>query len=197
MRNSLLVALIFVLLISLFGWIFTSYNSLVRLDENVEAKWSQVLNQYKRRYDLIPNLVATVQGYADHEQETLTEIANLRSQAGKTMLSPDLTTNPQAMKAFQESQTALSGALSRLMVIVERYPDLKANEGFMSLQAQLEGTENRITVARKEYIEAVKQFNIRVRTIPTAWIASWMGMERKQTFDIPQSEQQAPHVEFK
>lgn len=197
MNKGVLYGCIAIVLILAVTFVFSSYNSLVQLDEKVMADWSQVLNQYKRRYDLIDNLVATVQGYADHEKETLTEVTALRSHAAQAGNVPNLTDSKQAMENFQNAQNALSAGLGRLLVVVERYPELQANANFLALQSQLEGTENRIAVARRDYIETVRKYNVRVRTYPTKWIAGWTGMEPKQTFDIPMEEQQAPKVKFK
>jgi len=160
----------------------TGINTIPRLDEGVNASWAQVENQYQRRIDLIPNLVETVKGYANFEKSTLTDVINARANATKATISPDMLNNPEAMKNFEQAQGQLSSALSRLMVVVEKYPDLKANEQFLSLQSQLEGTENRIAVARKDYIETVRGYNTAVRTFPTriwAWI---YGVQPKQTF---------------
>ena len=143
------------------------YNDLQGLDEETTAAWSEVLNQYQRRTDLIPNLVATVKGYAAHEKDTLEGVTQARSQVAGMTLTPDALRDPNLFQKFQEAQSGLTSALSRLMVVVEKYPDLKANENFLDLQSQLEGTENRITVARKRYIETVKEFNKGVRFFPT------------------------------
>jgi LemA protein len=148
-------------------------NEIPRLDEEVSAAWSQVDNQYKRRADLIPTLVETVRGYATQERETLTAVVEARSKVAQTQIPPDILTNRQALDQFEQNQAALSGALSRLLVVVERYPDLKSNQNFLSLQSQLEGTENRISVARRDYIEAVRKFNTEIRTFPgRLWAAT-------------------------
>ena len=188
---------VFVIILLMFIWIFSSYNQLIRLDEKVEAAWSQVLNQYKRRFDLINSLVETVRGATDYEGSLLKEIVSLRAEANKTLNVGDLATNPEAMAAFQKSQAALSDGLGRLFMVIENYPNLKASENFFTLQSQLEGTENRITVARKDYIEAIRLYNTRIRMIPTAWIADYIGLERRQTFDIPIEEQKRPEIRFK
>ncbi|WP_259780852.1 LemA family protein [Aestuariispira ectoiniformans] len=141
-------------------------NAIPTLDEQAKASWSQVLNQYKRRADLIPNLVEVVKGYATHERETLTAVTEARAKVSQINIPKDILTNPQAFQAFQQSQGALTQALSRLMVVSERYPDLKASENFLALQAQLEGTENRISVARRDYIQAVQAYNTELRTFP-------------------------------
>ena len=190
--------IILAVVIALGAWfVISTLNGLIPMDEACSAKWSHVLNQYQRRSDLIPNLVATVKGYATHEQDTLTQVVEARAKATQTTLSSDMLSNEQAMASFMQNQGALSSALSRLMVVVEKYPDLKANQNFMALQAQLEGTENRITVARKDYIDSVQVFNTRIRTIPTKWIvALFSDMEKKATFDIEESQKVVPVVDF-
>ncbi len=173
-------------------------NNVPTLDEKVKAAWSEVLNQYQRRADLIPNLVETVKGYASHEQETLEAVVEARAKATQMQIPPDILTNPDAFKQFQENQAQLSGALSRLLVTVERYPDLKANQNFLALQSQLEGTENRIAVARRDYIVAVQAYNTELRTIPGKWIAAIMYPDAKvkETFTVADEVQQAPKVKF-
>lgn len=173
-------------------------NNIPTYDEAVKASWSQVLNQYQRRADLVPNLVNTVKGYAAHEKETLQAVVEARSKVSQMTIPKDIITNPQAFKQFQESQDNLSGALGRLMLIVERYPDLKANQNFLSLQSQLEGTENRIAVSRRDYIEAVRVFNTEIRTIPGRWYRSifYSDMQIKESFAVAESVKQAPQVNF-
>lgn len=190
--------IIFAVVMTLCTWfVISTLNGLIPMDETCKANWSQVLNQYQRRSDLIPNLVATVKGYASHEQDTLTQVVEARAKATQTTLSPDMLSDDKAMSAFMQNQGALSSALSRLMVVIEKYPELKANENFMALQSQLEGTENRIAVARKDYIDSVKIFNIKIRTIPTKWIAAlFSDMEKKATFDIEESKTAVPNVVF-
>lgn len=177
-------------------WTGSTYNALVRLDETVIANWAQVENQYKRRLDLIPNLVETVKGYVAHEKETLAQVVALRSAAQTAAKASDLLMNKDAMDNYIKAQSALSQSLGRLMVIVERYPDLKANEGFLALQSQLEGTENRIAVERRNYINAVREYNTRTRMFPAAMIASMFGFEKKQTFDLPEEAGVSPKVNF-
>src|SRR5215470_3814741 len=143
------------------------YNDFQRLDEQVKAAWSEVLNQYQRRADLVPNLVATVKGEANFEQETLTRVIEARAKATSVQVTPETLNNPEAFQKFQQAQGELSSALSRLLVVSERYPDLKSNQSFRDLRVQLEGTENRITVARNRYIQAVKQYNVLARSFPT------------------------------
>jgi LemA protein len=173
-------------------------NDVPKLDEQVKAAWSEVLNQYQRRADLIPNLVETVKGYAQHEQETLDAVVEARAKATQMQIPADILTNPDAFKQFQANQAQLTGALSRLLVTVERYPDLKANQNFLALQSQLEGTENRIAVARRDYILAVQAYNTTLRTIPGKWIAAilYPDAKVKETFTVADEVQQAPKVKF-
>jgi LemA protein len=161
-------------------------NAIPTLDEDTTAKWSQVLNQYQRRADLIPNLVEIVKGYAAHERNTLTAVVEARAKVAQMAIPKDILTNPDAFKAFQQNQGALSSALSRLLVTVERYPDLKASANFIALQSQLEGTENRISVARRDYIEAVKRYNTEIRTFPgRIWKAIlYSDAQPKQNFTV-------------
>nr|WP_246431321.1 LemA family protein [Paenochrobactrum gallinarii] len=174
------------------------FNTIPTNEEKAKAAWSEVLNQYQRRTDLIPNLVETVKGYAAHEQETLTAVIEARSKATTVQLSPEMLNNPEMFKQFQDNQANLSSALSRLMVVVERYPDLKANQNFLALQSQLEGTENRIAVARRDYIEAVRVYNTGLKTMPTMlWKMFWFrDSEPMPTFSIDAASQQAPKVNF-
>lgn len=171
------------------------YNTLVRLDEGVKTAWSQVENVYQRRLDLIPNLVETVKGYAAHEKSTFLAVTEARAKASGT-LSADVINDPAKFQAFQESQTALSSALSRLLVVVEKYPDLKASQNFLSLQAQLEGTENRITVERGRFNEAAQGFNTQIRQFPTNIIAGIFGFRAKEYFKAESAAAQAPKVSF-
>jgi len=173
------------------------YNSLQKTDEEVKASWGEVQNQYQRRNDLVPNLVEVVKGYAKHEKETLTQVVEARAKATQTQLNPGDLSDPAAFQKFQESQAGLSQALSRLMVVVEKYPDLKANENFRDLQAQLEGTENRITVARKRYIDKVAEFNTQVRSFPTNLTAKYLlGMKTRETFTAAPGAEKVPEVKF-
>lgn len=168
-------------------------NNIPTLDEQVKASWGQVENQYQRRADLIPNLVATVKGYANHEQETLKAVTDARARVGSLQIS-----DPSQLKAFEAAQDQLSSALSRLMVVVERYPDLKADQQFLTLQAQLEGTENRIAVARRDYIEAVRQFNTEIRTFPgVIWSKLlYSDLTAKPSFSAKPGADEAPKVSF-
>jgi len=160
------------------------YNDFQRLDEQVKSGWAEVLNQYQRRADLIPNIVATVQGEANFEQDTLTRVIEARSKATSIQATPELINDPQAFNRFQQAQGELSSALSRLMVVVEQYPNLKANQGFQDLRVQLEGTENRITVARNRYIQNVQQYNVLARQFPTNLTAMVFGYEVKPSFTV-------------
>ncbi len=173
-------------------------NNVPTYDEEVKAAWAQVNNQYKRRADLIPNLVATVKGYAKHEKDVLVEVTKARSKATSFQVPKDILTNPVAFKRFQQIQGKLSSALSRLLAVSERYPNLKADQNFLALQSQLEGTENRISVARRDYIEAVKKYNLELRTIPNKWIAHlfYPNAKIKQTFSITKEEAKTPKVNF-
>lgn len=175
------------------------YNDLQGLDEDIKAAWSEVLNQYQRRADLIPNLVNVVKGYAAHEKDTLTAVTQARSQVAGVKATPELLKDPAAFQKFQAAQNELSSALARLMVVVEKYPDLKANENFRDLQSQLEGTENRITVARKRYIDKVADFNKMVRFFPTNLTAKYLlGMDVKPNFTVADEKAVAkpPDVKF-
>jgi LemA protein len=173
-------------------------NNIPAYDEAVTAAWSQVENQYQRRAELIPNLVNTVKGYAAHEKEVLTAVVEARSKVAQMKLPQDILSNPQAFQQFQQAQDQLSGALARLLVVVERYPDLKANANFSQLQSQLEGTENRIAVARRDYIQAVQRYNTELRTFPgRIWKAIlYSDSQPRQNFSAPESMQQVPEVKF-
>lgn len=160
------------------------YNTLQLQDEQIKSSWAEVLNQYQRRADLIPNLVSTVKGYAEHEREVLTEVTEARAKVGQIEVTPEMFNDPAALAEFQAAQGRLSGALRRLLVVVERYPDLKASENFRDLQAQLEGTENRIAVARNRYIQAVQAYNTTVRRFPSNLTATLFGYEVKPTFTV-------------
>ncbi|CAN0654783.1 LemA family protein [Nitratireductor aquimarinus] len=174
------------------------FNTIPTREEQAKAAWSEVLNQYQRRADLIPNLVETVKGYASHEREVLEGLVEARAKATQVQVSTDMLTDPEAFKAFQESQAGLTGALSRLLAVVENYPDLKASQNFLALQAQLEGTENRIAVARRDYIEAVRLYNTSLKTLPSMlWAMFWFtGNEPYETFTISQEQMDAPSVNF-
>jgi LemA protein len=173
-------------------------NAIPTYEEQAKAAWSQVLNQYQRRADLVPNLVETVKGYAAHESETLQAIVEARSKVAQTQIPADILTNPDAFKAFQDNQAALTGALSRLLVVVEQYPDLKANQNFLALQSQLEGTENRISVARRDYIEAVRLYNTELKTIPGRWWKALLYSDAQpmENFAVAADVINAPKVDF-
>ena len=174
------------------------YNQLQALDEDTSAKWSEVVNQYQRRADLVPNLVAVVERYAQHEKEVLTEVAQARSKVGSVQLTPETLTNPSAMQAYSEAQAGMTSALSRLMMVTENYPELKADTMFQDLQAQLEGTENRITVARNNYIQSVQGYNTTVRQFPTNLTAKVFGLQTKPNFSVENEKaiSTAPTVNF-
>ena len=173
-------------------------NNIPTYDEAVKAAWGQVQNQYQRRADLVPNLVATVKGYAEHERETLEAVVEARAKVSQMNVTPDIVNNPEALKAFDQNQGALSNALSRLLVVVERYPDLKANQNFLELQSQLEGTENRIAVARRDYVQAVQKYNTEIRTFPgRLWHSVlYNDLPVRESFEATESAATAPKVEF-
>lgn len=173
-------------------------NNIPTYEEKAKSAWSQVLNQYKRRADLIPNLIETVKGFAAQEKDVLTSVVEARSKATQTNLPSDILTNPDALKTFQQNQGALSSALSRLLVVVERYPDIKSNQNFLALQSQLEGSENRISVARRDYIEAVRLYNTELKTFPGRWWAQFLYPENKPmaNFTIEQKDTEVPKVNF-
>ena len=173
-------------------------NTIPTLQERAKAAWSEVLNQYQRRADLIPNLVETVKGYAAQESKVLTEVVEARAKATQVTLPPDILTNPDAFKRFQEAQSELSGALARLLAVVENYPDLKSNQNFLALQSQLEGTENRIAIARRDYISAVKDYNTEIRTIPGRWWRAvlYPDAEPMQNFTVAEETTKVPEVKF-
>ena len=175
------------------------YNDFQRLDEQSKAAWSEVLNQYQRRADLVPNIVATVKGEANFEQETLTRVIEARSKATSIQVTPEMLNNPAAMQQFQAAQGELGSALSRLMVVVEQYPNLKANQGFSDLRVQLEGTENRITVARNRYIQTVQEYNVLARSFPTNLTAMVFGYAAKPNFQVANEAaiSTPPTVDFK
>ncbi len=173
-------------------------NNIPTYDEAAKAAWSQVENQYQRRADLIPNLVETVKGFAKQEKDVLVQVVEARSKIAQMQVPKDIINNPQAFKQFQQNQDGLSSALSRLLVVVEKYPDLKSNQNFLALQSQLEGTENRISVARRDYIEAVKSYNTELRTIPGRWWAALLYADAKvkESFTAPPETQKNPQVKF-
>ncbi len=174
------------------------YNTLQAGDEQIKASWSEVVNQYQRRADLVPNLVNTVKGYAAHESQVLTQVAEARARVGTMQVTPEVLNDPQALARFQAAQGQLSGALSRLLAVSENYPQLKADAGFRDLQAQLEGTENRITVARNRYIKAVQDYNVTVRSFPSNLTAMVFGFAVKPNFSVDNERaiSVAPSVDF-
>jgi LemA protein len=188
------------ILLVVFGLTGCGINAVPTQDEQVKAAWSQVLNEYQRRADLVPNLVATVKGYAKQEQTVFIQVAQARAKATQTTMTlpPDVLSNPQAFHQFEQSQAQLGASLGRLLAISENYPQLKSDQNFLVLQSQLEGTENRIAVARRDYIDAVQTYNTTLRTIPSRWIAAIFYPDAKirQTFTISDQAQQAPKVQF-
>jgi len=193
-----LIVLIVIAVVVLGGvlWAFGVYNGLVRLDQQVNEKWAQVQNVYQRRADLVPNLVETVKGFATQERTVLEEVTKARASVGGIKATPELVNDPAAMKKFQDAQNQLGGALSRLLVTVERYPELKSNQNFLALQSQLEGTENRITVERMRYNEAVRDYNTRLRLAPGSIVARMAGFKEKAFFEATPESQAAPKVKF-
>ena len=192
-RRTWIIVLVVVLIAVMWG--VKKYNGFISLEEGVTGQWANVENVYQRRADLIPNLVATVKGYAEHEQETLTGVIEARAKATSVTVDPTNMT-PQSMAAFQQAQDGLSSALSRLMVTVERYPDLKANQNFMDLQHQLESTENRIAVERRKFNEITRGYNTTIRKFPNSMIAGVTGFEKKAYFEAIAGSETAPVVEF-
>ena len=182
-------------LVILVLWIFSSYNGLVGKEEAVNSQWGTVESQYQRRMDLIPNLVNTVKGYAQFEQETLTKVIEARSNATSVKIDPTNLT-PEKLQQFQQAQEGVTSALSRLLVVVEKYPDLKANQNFLDLQSQLEGTENRIAVERKRFNDVVNTYNNSVRSFPGVLVAKISGFDRKGYFEAAEGAENAPTVTF-
>lgn len=195
MKRLLLIIALITSISSLTG---CGYNTLQSQDESVKASWSEVLNQYQRRADLVPNLVQVVQGYADHEKEVLLGVTEARAKVGSIQMTPELAKDPEALKKFQEAQAGMTSALSRLMMISENYPALKANDNFRDLSSQLEGTENRITVARNRYIKEVQAYNVTVRSFPSNLTAKMFGMDVKPNFTVENEKalSTAPKVDF-
>src|SRR5262245_29988367 len=195
-KTIIILVVIFAVLFIGYKWISGTYNSLVRLDEGVTSAWAQVQNQYQRRLDLIPNLVEVVKGYAAHERDVFEKVAEARSSVGKIQMTPEVLKDPQLFQKFQEAQTGLSSALSRLLAVAENYPQLKANENFLQLQSQLEGTENRITTERQRFNQAVQEYNTKVRLFPTSLFAGMFGFGQKQFFQAEPGAEKAPQVKF-
>ncbi|HET9886885.1 MAG TPA: LemA family protein [bacterium] len=196
MKKFLPLLVILVLAFFVFQWGTGIYNNMVRKQEGVNAAWSQVENVYQRRLDLIPNLVETVKGVANFEKETYTAVAEARSKAGQVTLGPETINDPAAFERFQQTQGELSGALSRLLVAVERYPELKANQNFLELQSQLEGTENRIAVERNRFNEVARDFNAYLRVFPNSMIAGFGKFTPKPYFEATEAAKEAPKVQF-
>ena len=196
MKKGLVILIVVaVVVIALFSWGKNAYNGMVSQEEAVETAWSQVENVYQRRADLVPNLVATVKGYAAHESETLENVVAARAKATQTTVDAS-TLNAESIKEYQEAQGELGSAIGRLLMITENYPDLKANENFLELQSQLEGTENRITVERKKFNETARDYNTSIRKFPANILAGMFGFERKPYFEAKEGSDVAPTVEF-
>lgn len=197
MKSKSLLIIIILLIIGTFIF-FKDYNNIQNQDEAVAASWSEVVNQYKRRADLVPNLVNTVKGYASHEKDVLTQVTDARAKVGSVQINADQLSDPALFSKFQQAQSELSFALSRLIAVSENYPDLKANTLYQDLMSQLEGTENRITVARGRYIQTVQSFNSYIRKLPTKWVADIIGQQPKQQFTVENEQQisNAPSVNF-
>lgn len=193
MKKSTIITLVVIGLVAIWG--ISGYNSLVSSDEEAQTKWADVETQYQRRADLIPNLVNTVKGYAAHESETLQAVVEARAKATSVSIDP-LNMSAEQIANFQKAQDGVSSALSKLLVTVEKYPDLKANENFKELQAQLEGTENRISVARRDYNDASRQYNTSLRSFPKNILASLFGFEKRAYFEAQTGTEQAPSVQF-
>lgn len=194
-KTWIILAVVAVIIFASYSWVKNSYNSMVTLDEGVTSQWGQVENVYQRRSDLIPNLVATVKGYADFEKETLTQVIEARAKATQVTVDPTKL-DAQAIQNFQQAQSGVSSALGRLMVVVEKYPDLKANQNFMDLQAQLEGTENRITVERQKFNQVAQAYNTLIRKFPKNILAGMFDFEKKAYFEAEKGAEKAPEVKF-
>ena len=192
-NKGMIITIVVIVLVALWG--ISSYNGLVGMDENVSNKWANVETQYQRRSDLIPNLVNTVKGYAKHESQTLEAVMAARSQATQVKIDPSNCT-PQQLAAYQKAQGDVTTALGKLLAITENYPDLKANQNFLELQSQLEGTENRINVARKDFNDSAKKYNTSLRRFPRNIIASMFGFEKRNYFEAEAGAEKAPKVEF-
>lgn len=192
-NKGLIITIVVIVLVALWG--ISSYNGLVGMDENVSNQWANVETQYQRRSDLIPNLVNTVKGYAKHESQTLEAVMAARSQATQVKIDPSNCT-PQQLAAYQKAQGDVTTALGKLLAITENYPDLKANQNFLELQSQLEGTENRINVARKDFNDSAKEYNTSLRRFPRNIIASMFGFEKRNYFEAEAGAEKAPKVEF-
>jgi LemA protein len=194
-RRALALLAVLVAALALAG---CGINNIPTYEQSAKAAWSEVLNQYKRRADLIPNLVESVRGFADQERKVLTDVIEARAKATSVQVPPDIVTNPEAMKRFQEAQATLGGALRQLLVVAERYPDIKSGQNFLALQQQIEGTENRIAIARRDYIQSVRQYNTEISTFPgRLWkTVMYPGAKEMAAFDIPPEEIKTPKVDF-
>lgn len=196
MKALVALVVVVVALLGVVGWAVGVNNELVRQDQAVNEKWAQVQNVYQRRADLIPNLVETVKGFAAQERTVLEEVTRARASASGIKLTPEMLNDPQALRKFQEAQSQLGGALGRLLVTVERYPELRSNQNFLALQSQLEGTENRIAVERMRYNEAVREYNTRLRIFPGSLVASFRGFKEKPFFEAAPGSEAVPKVKF-
>lgn len=203
MKNKFLIgclvvaAVVIIIAISIYAWGVRSYNNMVQMEEGVKEKWSQVENVYQRRLDLIPNLVETVRGYASHEKETFQVVTEARAKLGGMVnIGEEVLNDPALFQQFQQAQASLSGALQRLMVVQENYPELKANQNFLTLQDQLEGTENRIAVERKRFNETARAYNTYIKQFPRAFLANMFGFSQKPYFQATEGAEVAPQVEF-
>ncbi len=193
MKKSTIIIIVIIAVVAI--WAVTGYNGLVKADEAVSTAWSNVENQYQRRADLIPNLVNTVKGYASHEKETLDAVVSARARATQVTVNADELT-PEKLQEYQKAQGEVGAALGRLLAVTEAYPDLKANQNFMELQAQLEGTENRITVERRNFNEVAKSYNTSIRTFPRNLLAGMFGFEKRPYFEAQEGAEKAPVVQF-
>ncbi|MBR5150963.1 MAG: LemA family protein [Bacteroidaceae bacterium] len=193
MKKSTIIIIVIIAVVAI--WAVTGYNGLVKADEAVSTAWSNVENQYQRRADLIPNLVNTVKGYASHEKETLDAVMSARARATQVTVNADELT-PEKLQEYQKAQGEVGAALGRLLAVTEAYPDLKANQNFMELQAQLEGTENRITVERRNFNEVAKSYNTSIRTFPRNLLAGMFGFEKRPYFEAQEGAEKAPVVQF-
>lgn len=194
-KSYIVLGVIILLIVIMFSQVKGTYNKMVTMDEQVSAQWSQVENVYQRRADLIPNLVNTVKGYAEHEKSTLSAVVEARSKATSVNINPE-NLDAQSLQKFEQAQSGLSSALGRLMVVMEKYPDLKANQNFRDLQAQLEGTENRISVERKKFNESARSYNTYIRKFPQTMFAGMFGFEKKAYFEAQKGADKAPEVNF-
>ena len=193
---SIIFGAIAVLTFMLVMWVIGTYNSIITLNETATTSWSQVENQYQRRVDLIPNLVETVKGVANFEKGTFIAVAEARASVGNIKLTPEMLNDPKMLQKFQSAQDGLSGALSKLMVVVEKYPELKANQNFLQLQSQLEGTENRIAVERKRFNDSVKEYNVKIKRFPGNILAGFFGFSVRPYFEATEGADKAPVVKF-